>query len=267
MSGRNKTAVIVLDNNLIIEALEENNHRKLNRAASLLLPLFAEGWELVIIPPGYTNGKKSSSANNGKDILLANHRSLPEYLLQQTLGNKLFFKKMNKHVLTVITRVLVEKKKDKGRAIANKVKPVLLSPVKVIEKDLIEYLLERGHVVIALGGGGIPVIDSKGGYQQVAGLIDVNHAASLLAKDLEAELFIIITSSEKIFLKPDKPLEYMGLAEAKQYLQEGEFSGSNLGSKIGAAVDFIETTAKKALFTSLEMLPEAILGRTGTIIG
>jgi carbamate kinase len=133
-------------------------------------------------------------------------------------------------------------------------------------------LIDAGTIVITVGGGGIPVIDaSDHEYQGVAAVIDKDFASSLLARLLEADLFLISTAVEKVAINFGKPeqkwLDKMTLAEAKQYLAEGtHFAKGSMAPKIQAVIWYLENGGKQALITNPENIGRALKGETGTLI-
>jgi carbamate kinase len=145
-------------------------------------------------------------------------------------------------------------------------------PKEVVELGAIRSLIQAGVIVIAVGGGGIPVIDT--GDRQLAGtaaVIDKDFASSLLAQLVQAELFLISTAVEKVALNYGKPdqkwIDHMTLAEAKQYLAEGvHFAKGSMAPKIQAIVWFLESGGKEALITNPENIGRALRGETGTRI-
>jgi carbamate kinase len=145
-------------------------------------------------------------------------------------------------------------------------------PKEVVELDTVQTLVNSGVVVITVGGGGIPVIDSGDGmYQGVAAVIDKDYASSLLARAIHADLFLISTAVEKVALnfgKPDqKWLDRMSLAEAKGYLAEGvHFAKGSMAPKIQAIIWYLEAGGKQALITSPQNIGRAMRGETGTWI-
>jgi len=144
-------------------------------------------------------------------------------------------------------------------------------PMRIIELEAIRRLLESDIVVVAVGGGGIPVIeDEKGRLQGAAAVIDKDLATSLLAKELKADLLIISTAIEKVslnFRKPDqKDIDRMTLAEAKRYLAEGHFAPGSMKPKIEAIIEFLESGGKQALITDPQHLVPALEGNSGTWI-
>jgi carbamate kinase len=144
-------------------------------------------------------------------------------------------------------------------------------PVRILELDAIRRLLENDILVVAVGGGGIPVVlDEQGDLQGAAAVIDKDHATSLLARQLDADLLIISTAIEKVainFRKPDqKDIDRMTLAEARRYLAEGHFAPGSMKPKVEAIVEFLEGGGKQALITDPQHLVPALEGKTGTWI-
>jgi carbamate kinase len=145
-------------------------------------------------------------------------------------------------------------------------------PKEVVELEAVKALIDAGAIVVTVGGGGIPVIDvGDHEYQGVAAVIDKDFASSLLARLINADLFLISTAVEKVaihFGKPDQQwLDKMTLAEAKQYLSEGtHFAKGSMAPKIQAIIWFLENGGKQALITNPENIGRALKGETGTWI-
>ena len=141
-------------------------------------------------------------------------------------------------------------------------------PVKIIEQDVIKSLVNKGVIVIAVGGGGIPVIEQDGMLKGAEAVIDKDYASALLAIGIKADVFLISTAVEKVALdfgKPDqKWLDRMTLAEAKKYLEQGQFPSGSMGPKIEAIINYLEHGGKEALITNPENLERALRGETGT---
>ena len=142
-------------------------------------------------------------------------------------------------------------------------------PVRIVEADAIATLLGAGFVVVACGGGGIPVVEETPGiYRGIEAVVDKDFASGLLASHLGASLFVVSTGVEKVairFRTPDqRDVDRMTLAEARGYLQAGEFPEGSMGPKVRAAVDFIERGGERAIITSADRLEDAVAGRTGT---
>lgn len=224
------------------------------------------------------------------------------YALQQNLQNELFRRNIKKSVATVITQVLVDRNdvafqnpskpigsfmseidakrrasdmgwsvvEDAGRGWRRVVPSPL--PKEVVELDTVKALLSAGVVVITVGGGGIPVVDvGDGQYQGVAAVIDKDYASSLLARAINADLFLISTAVEKVAINFGKPeekwLDRMTLTEAKQYLAEGiHFAKGSMAPKIQAIIWYLEAGGKQALITTPKNIGRALCHETGTWI-
>jgi carbamate kinase len=145
-------------------------------------------------------------------------------------------------------------------------------PRRIVELPSIRRLLDAGTVVIAVGGGGIPVVaDESGDLRGVAAVIDKDLASSLLASEIRADLFIISTAVEKVALEFGTPqqrwVDHLTLTEAKRYLTEGRhFAAGSMAPKIQAVVSYLEHDGKEALITDPDNLERALAGQTGTWI-
>ena len=235
------------------------------------------------------------------DVCGADSQGAIGYALQQNLQNELMRRAIQKSVATVVTQVLVDKDDE---AFKNPTKPiggfmdeaeakqraetmnwnvvedagrgwrrVVASPIpqKVVELSSVQKLVDAGHIVITVGGGGIPVIEEGGELKGVAAVIDKDFASSLLARQLGADLFLISTAVEKVSLnfgKPDeKKLDKMILSEAKTYLSQSiHFAKGSMAPKIQAIIWFLEAGGKQALVTNPENISRALKGETGTWI-
>ena len=223
------------------------------------------------------------------------------YLLQRTLNNKIKARGIKKEVVTILTQIVVDPadqaflnptkpigpfytqqdanrimeeknqifKEDSGRGYRRVVPSP--KPVKIVERDIIKMLVEEGKLVIAAGGGGIPVIMSEGGYLQgIEAVIDKDWASAILAGEINADLLIILTGVDQVainFGKPDvKWIPSMAVSEAKGYRDEGHFPAGSMGPKMDAAIDFVEKTGGRALITSLDKVGAALKRETGTFI-
>jgi len=224
------------------------------------------------------------------------------YMIQQSLYNKLIYHSINKPVVTVITQTVIniedmsfrkpskpiglfykkeqaeklEREKgwifmeDAGRGYRQVVPSPL--PVSIVEIDVIKYLIERGVIVIAIGGGGIPVVvEPDRTLEGLDGIIDKDLASSLAARLLGAELFIMVTGVDQVCLNyrklNEKRLDKMTLDEVKQYQNEGHFPPGSMGPKMSAAIEFLEATANgEVIITSPEMISRAVRGEGGTVI-
>jgi len=161
----------------------------------------------------------------------------------------------------------VIKKVKPGRRAYRRVVPSP-NPIEIIEKDVIKMLVETGAIVIASGGGGIPVINEKGQLKGVEAVIDKDLAGEKLAEIVNADIFLILTDVEKVklnFGKPDeKDLDRLTIAEAEKYLEEGHFLPGSMKPKVIACIRFLKAGGEKAIITSLDKAVEALEGKTGT---
>ena len=145
-------------------------------------------------------------------------------------------------------------------------------PQAIVEIDTIRALVETGHVVVACGGGGIPVFRTDGNHLKgAAAVIDKDFAAALLARDLNADLLIILTAVEKVAIHFGKPnqrwLDHLTPEEAEQYIRDGEFAPGAMLPKVEAALSFVKSRPdRKALITLLESARDGVHGKTGTLV-
>lgn len=146
-------------------------------------------------------------------------------------------------------------------------------PIDIIEKRIIRKLVDDGDIVIAAGGGGIPVIktDKIELLEGVEAVIDKDKTASLLAREIDADLLLILTAIDKVCInfhkENEEELDSLTVADAKKYIEEGQFAKGSMLPKIEACIDFVEgSTSKTAMIASLEKASEAIQGTTGTVI-
>ena len=223
------------------------------------------------------------------------------YMIQQSLTNALRRENRDTCVVTVLTQVVVDKndrafscptkpigpffrkeeaerfQKEKGWDIAEDsnrgYRRVVASPnpLKIIEIQAIRCLSGAGNIVIAAGGGGIPVIIKENGdLEGVDVVIDKDLASSVLARDINAGALVMLTGEENVFLnykKPnERPLYNITSDEAQRYLDEGHFPPGSMGPKIRAAIHFLVWGGSFALITSLDKVSEAFEGRSGTRI-
>ncbi|MBQ7231681.1 MAG: carbamate kinase [Bacillales bacterium] len=144
-------------------------------------------------------------------------------------------------------------------------------PQEIVELEAIKQLVEHEDVVITVGGGGIPVIQTDDGLQGIDAVIDKDKSSAKLAQDIHAKMLIILTAVEQVFIhynQPDqKALTSITVDEAKRYIQEGHFAPGSMLPKVEACIQFVENTPDgTAIITSLEKAKEALQGKTGTYI-
>jgi carbamate kinase len=236
------------------------------------------------------------------DVCGADSQGAIGYEFQQALQNELHHRGIQKSACTIVTQTLVDQNdkafkspskpiggfmdeaeakrresemgwsvvEDAGRGWRRVVPSPL--PKEIVEFDSVKTLIDAGVVVITVGGGGIPVVDAGNGeYRGTAAVIDKDFASSLLAQNIQADLFLIATAVEKVAINFGKPeqkwLDKMTVAEAKQYLAEGtHFAKGSMAPKIQAIIWFLENGGKQALITNPENIGRALKGETGTLI-
>ncbi|MBA3874140.1 MAG: carbamate kinase [Anaerolineae bacterium] len=272
--------------------------------------MLAEGWNVIIThgngpQVGYILRRSEIAAKVGihdvpLDLIVADTQGAIGYMLQQALDNSMRRLGINRTVLTVVTQVRVD---PDDPAFQNPNKPIgsfmteeeaykyeaegwnvmedagrgwrrvvaSPKPLAIHEINAIRVLVNNDYVVIAAGGGGVPVVRNQHGELRGAyAVIDKDRASSLLAQTLRADLFIISTGVEKValnFNKPDqKLLDTITLAEAQQYMAEGHFAVGSMLPKIEAAVEFIKMGGPQAIITNPPNLARALRGETGTRI-
>ena len=234
-------------------------------------------------------------------VLVADTQGSMGYMIEQSLQNALKIAGMEREVVTIVTQVLVNKDdpslsdptkfvgktypETEARRLAEKfhwtIKPygdkgwrrVVGSPIpiSIINSEAIKRLVEKGMVVIASGGGGIPVyMEPDGRYEGVDAVVDKDRAAAVLGRDIGAEKLIILTNTPYVFLDYGKPsqreIRKMTTSEAKQYLADGQFPPGSMGPKVGAAVKFLENGGEKVIICELEEVLDAIEGNAGTVM-
>jgi carbamate kinase len=221
------------------------------------------------------------------------------YHLQNSIRNELKKRGVKKSVATVVTQVLVDEndpafqhptkpigafytKEEADRIAAEKgytmvedagrgYRQVVPSPkpVDVVEKDMVNTLIDAGHVVITVGGGGIPVIEKDGKLLGVPAVIDKDFASAKLAELVGADALVILTAVDRVAINWGKPnqqsLERMTCAEAEQYCKEGHFAPGSMLPKVQAAMSFARTGGE-AIIASLENAAAALRGESGTKI-
>lgn len=144
-------------------------------------------------------------------------------------------------------------------------------PISIVEIDAIRDLVRDGFIVIAAGGGGIPVVRGEDGtFRGIEAVVDKDEASSLLATTIGADLLVISTAVERVCLSfgqaNETPIDRMTLAEAKRYLAEGQFGPGSMAPKIHAVIRYLENGGKRAVITSPEQLEQAVAGEAGTTI-
>ena len=275
-----------------------------------LLPILGRGYELVVVHgngPQVGNiliqaeAAADRVARQPLDFCVAQTQGAMGYLLELAFNNELERAGFRKEVVTTVTQVEVDAAdpafarpskpigpffsadeakrlqeetgwtmvEDAGRGwrkVVPSPKPRAIRGVEVAAA-----LINRGHIVIAAGGGGVPVVVTEDGdVRGVEAVIDKDYAASMLAASLQADLFIVLTGVERVsrdFGKPSaRPLPELSVAEARRLLAEGQFPPGSMGPKVDAAIRYIEAGGREVLITRAESLEKALEGATGTRI-
>ncbi len=234
-------------------------------------------------------------------ICVADTEGAIGYMIQQALINQLQRDCMKKCVVTILTQVVVDKEdiafqnptkpigsffsKEEARAFSKEkgwtmvedsnrgYRRVVASPypLKIVEEESIKRLLESGEIVIAVGGGGIPVtIGEDGSLEGADVVIDKDLASYVLARDIQANYLFMLTGVEKVYLnfgKPNqKPLDTITIEEAERYMKEGHFPKGSMQPKIEAAINFLKEGGETVFITAIDMVKDSIIGKTGTRI-
>ena len=244
-----------------------------------LLIQFEKARDIIPVPP--------------LDVAVASSQGLLGHMLEVSMRSVLAEDNMERNVACVLTQVVVDQDdpsfknptkpigpfytkcdaeclrtkmgwtlvEDAGRGYRR----VVCSPKprRILELDSIRTLLNNHHVVIACGGGGIPVNYTTNSVMGTTGVIDKDRASALLAYNLGAELYMIITGVDKVcinFGKPDqKAIDVMTVSEARKHLAEGQFPPGSMGPKIQSAIEYVEKGGKEAIITSQENITNAMI--------
>ncbi len=289
-----------------IETQEDNALK----TVSMLLPLVERDYNIVITHgngPQVGNSLLREECSKERlprmplDVLVAETEGTMGYLLQQALLNQLRKKEIKRYVVTVITQVIVD---PNDSAFARPSKPIGMfygekeaaelaetyhwemikdgdkgmrrvvpspQPLKVVQRHMIRHSSREGNIVIAAGGGGIPVkVTKKGGYEGVEAVIDKDLTSSMLASEIGADTLIILMQEPKVYVDygtPDqRPLDKVSRSEITDYLAEGHFPPGSIGPKVNAAIQFVQRGGRQAIITSSDRLAQALDGQDGTMI-
>lgn len=301
-----KKLVIALGGN----ALGKNNKEQLElvkKTATQIVNLVKKGYEIVIT---HGNGPQVGMISSRMEKESENKIPFPEcgamsegyigYHLAQALKNEFTKRKMNKNCVTVVTQVLVNKE---DKAFKNPTKPIgkfytkeeainlsektgdtykedagrgyrkvvaSPKPKQIIEISAIKALISAGSIVIACGGGGIPVVLEKKELKGIDAVIDKDLTSALLAKEINADILLILTNIDKVCINFNKEnqqeLDVITTTEAQNYINKNEFAKGSMLPKVEACLKFVLNTNKKAIITSLDKAEDGIDGKMGTVI-
>ena len=272
--------------------------------------MVAEGWHVIVThgngpQVGYIVRRGEIAAKEGihdvpLDLVVADTQGSIGYMLSQALDNSLRRMGMNRTVASIVTQVRVD---PDDPAFQNPTKPIggfmtedeahkyeqqgwdvmedagrgwrrvvaSPKPLAIQEINAIQALMLSGYVLIACGGGGVPVVRNEfGSLRGVYAVIDKDRSSALLAKPLRADLLVISTGVEKVSLNFNTPqqqdLDKITLQEAMTYMEQGHFAKGSMLPKIEAAIDFVQSGGPRAIITNPANLKRAMLGETGTQI-
>ena len=272
--------------------------------------MIIDGWDVVVThgngpQVGFILRRSELASHELHEVPLdycgADTQGAIGYMFQQALHNEFRLRGIDKQAATVVTQTIVDRNdpafqhptkpicsfmdeaaakekmakegwtmvEDAGRGWRRVVPSPI--PQTIVEADAIRSLIDNGFVVVAVGGGGIPVMQLENGdLTGVEAVIDKDFGSAILASMINADLFLISTAVEKVainFNKPDqKWLDSMTVAEARKYLAEGQFAKGSMLPKIEAILKFMDKGGKKALITDPEHIKDALEGKTGTWI-
>ena len=298
-----KRIVIALGGNALGNNLPEQMEA-VKTTAKAIVDLIEEGHEVIV---AHGNGPQVGMIKNSMDksipmsVCVAMSQAYIGYDLQNALREEMLGRGLNKNVTTILTQVEVDAAdpaflkptkpigafmtKEEAEALEAKgykcvedagrgYRQVVASPRPqgIVELNTIKTLVDAGQVVIACGGGGIPVVKTEGHHLKgAAAVIDKDFASCVLAQQLDADCLIILTAVEKVaihFGKPDVEwLSELTPAKAQEYIAAGEFAPGSMLPKVQAAVQFAESKeGRTALITLLEKAKDGVAGKTGTAI-
>ena len=305
---KNRSIVVALGGNALGKNPEEQLKLVKNTAKSIV-DLVSEGYNVVVShgngPQVGMINLAFEESKNTPYMPFAECGAMSQgyigYHLQQAIQAELKARGINKGCASVVTQVLVDKKdpafnkpdkpvgsfytkkeaekiasergytftEDAGRGYRRVVPSP--KPIEIVELDLIKDLLDQGNIVIVSGGGGIPVVKENGTLKGVAAVIDKDRSSSLLARKLDADILLILTTVEKVSIKYNTVdqinIHNLEVSEAKKYIKNGEFAKGSMLPKVESCIDFCEyKEGGVGIITSLDCAKEAINEETGTII-
>ncbi len=298
----------ILPNNQ--RGLQSEQMKNARKAARLMVHVVKKGFDLIIIhgngpQVGNLLIQMEEAVTKIPPFSLEVCDAMTEgsmgFMLEKALINELRRSSLDKEVATLVTQVVVDREdpafesptkpigpfytKYRAQMLARQKKWTMIEdagrgyrkvvpspkPIDIVPKRVIRDLVRSGKIVIAAGGGGIPIIiNGNGVFQGVEAVIDKDYAASLIASEVKVDLFIILTDVDRVYLNYGKPdqeaLHIISVDQAHAYLEEGQFPAGSMGPKIKAAIDFIQNGGTEVLITSANTLKAALINRSGTKI-
>lgn len=280
------------------------------RSLVAIIELIQDGYDLVITHGnGPQVGNALLRVEKTMDIIpplplgviVADTEGGMGYMIEQSLQNRLHKKGLNRKVMTIVTQVIVDHddpalknpskpvgpfytkeqanmlvkrsrwiiKEDAGRGYRRLVSSP--SPRSIVNADIIRRLVKEHIIIIAAGGGGIPVyVETNGDLEGIDGVIDKDLTSAIIGVEIGAHYLLILTNVEHVMLNYNKPdartLDEITVREAKEYLSDGHFPPGSMGPKIEAAIEFIEGGGEMVVITSIDKGRAALRGETGTRI-
>jgi carbamate kinase len=286
----------------------EEQFRNLDEALECVADLIQEGHKVIIThgngpQVGVLIRQGEAAAEHVPemplDVLVAKTQGQIGYMIQHTLINIFRGRQVKRNVVSVITQVVVDAtdpafsdpRKRVGRFYQREEADAMMAadpdlvmkedagrgwrrvvpspePIDVLEVDFVKEAYSRGDVVIACGGGGIPVMFKNGRYRGVEAVIDKDRASAVLAARCGVDLLLILTDVEQVYRDYNEPdqegISFLSVEEAMDLLRAGEFSEGSMRPKIEAAVEFLGMGGDRVVITSLSKVKDALDGRTGT---
>lgn len=285
----------------------DNAYRSARAAAERVADVAAAGWEVVVTHGNgpqvgrillQQDAARAIVAPMPLDVCGAESQGQIGYLLQTTIGDVFYERNMERPVVTLLTLTRVRPDdpafeqptkpvgpfygEDEARAIGEEhgwtMRPdahggwrrVVPSPhpYSIVEGPLARRLVSDGVVVIAAGGGGVPVVERGPRLIGVEGVVDKDLAAAILARDVEATTLLILTDVDRVAIgfgtDAQRWLDRLPVAEARRLLTAGEFGEGSMGPKVASAIDFVAQGGRRAVIASLERALDALEGRAGT---
>nr|WP_290668419.1 carbamate kinase [Ardenticatena sp.] len=277
--------------------------------ATHIAEMIAQGWTVIVThgngpQVGFILRRNELAAHEVHttplDLIVADTQGAIGYMLQQALDNEFYRRGLYRRAFTIVTQVLVDRDdpafqnpskpiggfltKEEAERFAAEGWPIVEDagrgwrrvvaspqPKAILEENAIRAAAEEGWIVIAVGGGGIPVVrNEQGELRGVAAVIDKDRASSLLARNIEADLFLISTGVEKVALYFNTPqqrdLDRVTVSELRHYMAEGHFAPGSMLPKIEAVIEYMEAGGKHAIITNPPNIVRALNGETGTHI-
>jgi carbamate kinase len=306
---KRKTVVVALGGNAITQTGQrgttEEQLANISNCCDFIADLAACGYGVVLT---HGNGPqvgnlliqnecgRAKVPENPMDVCVAQTQGSLGYLIAQTLQNRIRARGMDREVAAIMTQVVVDPEDPAFRSPSKPVGPFFTEeeartqghpmvedsgrgyrrvvpsprPKALAERDVLKLLVDAGVIVIAVGGGGIPVTEQQGGLHGAEAVVDKDFASALVAKEIGADSLMLLTGVPKVAIHFGTPLQQeldrMTVAQAQQYMAEGQFPAGSMGPKIQAAMDFVSGGGGEAIVTSLELACAAMEGKTGTRI-